>query len=227
MHHLLALDIREGTYKFMLWTVPVSKIRLVRLSTWNIEMVNSLVQTVHGAPEQEIRRDVQSHSIEQVRHVDSLAGSRHLGHHSLGPTLEDLQVRNLLLDEHGPDQAPAVLPQLPIRGEDAVAEERAPGLVKLLSLAKVGKLGRQDGLDMLGLPGEDVSRVAKDTQFDAVRTLWRGVPVETVVVLEQAVLRLFDAAVYEPRQAGQRVQGEDVGPDASHLADAVVGIATG
>lgn len=77
--------------------------------------------------------------------------------HDLCPFLEDLQVRNSILDEHGAKHLTTVLPLLSIGSEDRVTEQRRPDAVKLGSLAVFCKFGGQDRLDVFRLFGDEVA----------------------------------------------------------------------
>lgn len=127
-----------------------------------------VLKTVDAVTKQKLGRHVQRHAIEQVHDVEGLTRPAEQAHHDLRPPLKDLQIADAVLDEHRPDQMPAVGPLPAIGREDAVAQERTPRLMEPLALAKVGKVARQHGLDVLGLPREDVQHAAGEVALDAV-----------------------------------------------------------
>lgn len=69
--------------------------------------------------------------------------------------LESVQVTDAILDELRTDQLTRRVPRISIGGEDRVTEERLPVIVEWLALAEVAELRGQDGLDVLGVGGED------------------------------------------------------------------------
>jgi hypothetical protein len=115
--------------------------------------------------QQKLGGSVKSPAIEQVLDIHRGPGRGQLGQQRIGARVEDGQVAQAVLDEHGPDHGPAVVPCLPVDGEDAVAEERAPELVPLRAVAKVGKLGGQDGLDLLGVAGDEDALGAREAEL--------------------------------------------------------------
>lgn len=60
VHHLLPLDIREGTDKFMFRAAMVSQ----DCVTARLQCADLLIKTIHGAPKQKICRNIQSHPVE-------------------------------------------------------------------------------------------------------------------------------------------------------------------
>lgn len=108
--------------------------------------------------------------------------------------LEHVQVTDAVLDELRPDQLAAVVPQAAIGGEDAVAEEGLPLPVEGLAFAVVVELRSQDGLDVLGVTGED-DATAGDAALGRVAL---GIAEELPPEREVLVLhRRDDAAVHK------------------------------
>ena len=69
--------------------------------------------------------------------------------------LEAVQVAHAILDELGPHELAARVPQLAVGGKDAVAQKVAEVGVEVGTLAVVGELGGQQGLDVVRLGRED------------------------------------------------------------------------
>lgn len=151
----------------------------------------SLVQAIDAAAQEKVGRDVERHAVEQIHHVDGLPRGGQLADERADPPVKDVEVAHPVLDEHGPDQGPAVGPQLPVGGEDGVAQEGAPDLVEALALAVLAELGRQDRLDVLRLPRHQEAHPAQEGDLDAVGAFRRG-PVEYRVV---KVVELVDRLV--------------------------------
>lgn len=82
--------------------------------------------------------------------------------------LEAVQVAHPVLDELWADQLAARVPQVAVGAKDAVTEEVVRVVVECLPLAKVGELGRQHGLDVVGLRRQNQRR-AHDVRLGRVR----------------------------------------------------------
>lgn len=156
-----------------------------------------ILQRAHTLPQQEIRRHIQRHPVKQVTHVDRLARGRHLAQHRARPAVKDVQVAHAVAREHGPDQRAALVPAVAVGREDAVAQERAPRVVEHVALAKVGELGRQHRLDVLGLARQQ-DAPAGERHFHDVGRRGRGVAVDGVEVVEEAVVGLHVGRLEEP-----------------------------
>lgn len=62
--------------------------------------------------------------------------------------VEYIQVAHSILGKHGPDKSATALPHLAIGCEDAVAEQRAPNVVKLFALAELTEFRTEDRFDV-------------------------------------------------------------------------------
>jgi hypothetical protein len=150
---------------------------------------------------QKVRGHVEGHPVKQIHNIHNLARRRKLRDEDIGPFLEDVKISKLVLDEHWSYQAPAVLPKLAIRREDGVTQKGAPCLVKLRSLPKVGKLGCENCLDVLGLSGHQEPDTRVEGNLDAVWTCRRCPAEYAVKVVEQSVLHLFDTRIGKESEA--------------------------
>lgn len=104
--------------------------------------------------------------------------------------LEGVQVAHAVLDELRPDQLTRCVPCVPVGREDAVAQKRLPVIVEGLALAEITELGGQDGLDVLGVRGQDHA-LAGGARFDgeaAVAVFPEDVAPAFEVVVVQAVV---------------------------------------
>lgn len=111
--HLDSLDVLERGDELVFWAGGVSDM-FDQLK----EERHGLVQTVDASAQQKVGRHVQRHAVKQVHHVHRLPRGRQLADEGRGPLVKDLEVLHPVLDEHGPDQGPAVRPLLPVGGED-------------------------------------------------------------------------------------------------------------
>ena len=131
---------------------------LGELCFWMIKGIDVLCQ-------QKIHRSVHRETIEQIRDLQFLPRAADVRDQPFDVFFQNLQIRDPVLDELGPDELPAVLPQLSIRGKDGSTQEILPFFVKFGTLSKIVELGREDGLDVFGVGGEDISRSA-DRKFN-------------------------------------------------------------
>lgn len=163
-----------------------------------------LVQAVHARSEQVISDNVNRHAEEQVHNIHRLASGRELLDKVVGAGLEDVQISDTIFDEHGPDQAPAILPQLAIGSEDAVAEEGPPYPVEVRPLSKVGKLRCQDRLDMLRLPGDQVPATASQGYLHEIGAAECSPVEHGIVELQEFVVHLHPPGIDEETDAYRR-----------------------
>ncbi len=154
-----------------------------------------LVKTANAMSKEKICRDIQRHAVKQVTHVDSLARCRQFVNEVFCPPLEDVHVADLVLDKHGPDQGTAALPLLAIGSEDAVAQKRSPGLMKLRALAKLGELAGENSLDVLWLLGNEKA-TTKEDEFDGVWAFGRRLAEEPHEVVDETVRILHTYSAY-------------------------------
>ncbi len=101
-----------------------------------------LFQAVHASTQEEVRRDIESHPVQEIHDVHRLTRTWQFAQEGISPLFEDHKISNFVLDEHGPNQASTILPKLAIGREDAVSKKWAPCLVKLRAFAEVRKFGR-------------------------------------------------------------------------------------
>lgn len=130
--------------------------------------------------ERSIGRELRDLPEEQVLDIDHLPFTTHQADEVLTMPLEAFQITNTVLDELRPDQLPRVVPDLPIRREDAVTQKLVPIPVEGLALAEVRELSSQDCLDVLGIRGEDHALAAWGG-FDRVWVVWVAVNGEVSV----------------------------------------------
>jgi hypothetical protein len=93
------------------------------------------------------------------------------------------------------------VPELTVGGEDTVAQEGSPGLMKLRAFAELGKLAGEDGLDVLRLPRHEKADSAHEGDLYTIGTLRCRPAVQAVVVLEEPVIDLFPAGICKEAQA--------------------------
>lgn len=145
--------------------------------------------------QQEVRGDIEGIPEEQITHIQHLpvpgrqinrlvlaiqrAAIRNRLEQGLDVALEAVQIADAVLDELRPDQLAAGVPAIAVGGEDAVAQEVLELLVEGLSLAVVGELRGQDGLDVLRVGGHEgaaaegvgLARVLADGREEALPEL--------------------------------------------------------
>lgn len=138
--------------------------------------------------QQKLGRDIQGHPIEQIHDIKGLARWPKQTHHDLSPALEDIQIGDAILDEHGPDELPTGSPLLAIGGEDTIAQKRRPEIVKALALAKIRKIAGQHGLDMVRVAGKEIPHRAGDVALDAVGALRCGITKVVGEKFQKAIL---------------------------------------
>lgn len=119
-----------------------------------------VLQTVGALSEQVVGGGVESVPEEQRSHINDPAAfgrvtSAEEGDEFLDMLLEDLRVDDAVPHEHGTDELAGARPEFSVRGKDAVAQEFLPLAVERLTLAVVGELPGQQGLDILGVHGHD------------------------------------------------------------------------
>ena len=91
------------------------------------------------------------------------------------------------------------MPDLPVGGEDAIAEERVPQVVESLSLAVRGELGRQNGFDVLRVPSFYIPLAWVDMNVDALPEPGRvGSIKEMVEVSWEGAVHLGTGGTEEP-----------------------------
>lgn len=153
-----------------------------------------IFQAVYSVTEQELGRRIERQTIEKIHYVKLLARFREKIHHGLCTTLKDFQVGNAILDKHGPKQLPAVAPQLAVGGKNAIAQKGAPEIMEAFTLAIVGKVPGQNGLDMGRLPSQDDAGASGKVALDAIGTCWGAKTVYDVVhMVKEAVFQMCPA----------------------------------
>jgi hypothetical protein len=116
-----------------------------------------------------VRSSIQCIPEEQVADIDLptltpvplLARRIDLTHQDLNVLLEDLQIRDSILDELWSDQLPRVMPLIQICRKDRVSKKVLPFPVERLPLAVVSELSSKYGLDVLRLGSEDASTASR------------------------------------------------------------------
>lgn len=133
---------------------------LLHISERLREARGRVLQAVGTLTEQVIRGCVEGIPEEQRSHIDDSATTGRVASSKKANQFLHMLLKNLRIDDaiprkHWTDQLARARPEFAIRGKNTIAQELLPLAVEGLTLAVVGELAGQEGLDILGVLGHD------------------------------------------------------------------------